>query len=57
MKKKKDDNTGIVIPGFLLTGIGTGFLFMDRIPMAIPAFTLIGLGLGFLTMAIMAQKQ
>lgn len=55
MKKKKWDS-GMLIPAFLLTGIGVGFLLLDRIPLAIPAFTLIGLGVGLLAAFIFRKR-
>ena len=46
-KQKKEDSSGLFIPGCLLLGIGIGFLIGE-----IPAGTLIGLGVGFILMAI-----
>jgi hypothetical protein len=46
-KDKKDDVTGLFIPGGLLVGIGLGFVYGN-----VPAGTLIGLGAGFIVMAI-----
>ena len=37
MGKKKKDIEGMAIPGFLLIGIGVGFLMQFKFPMAIPA--------------------
>ncbi|MFH1358257.1 MAG: hypothetical protein ABIH37_00040 [archaeon] len=52
-KKKKRENVGDwVIPGFLLIGIGIGFLTGQ-----IAAFTLIGLGAGFLVVLLAMLKK
>ena len=53
MVKKKDTAvpSGVLVPGFLLLGIGIGFL-ID----AVAAGTLIGLGLGFIGMYVFGKK-
>ncbi len=46
-KKRKDDASGLFVPGGLLVGIGLGFVFGN-----IPAGTLIGLGAGFIVIGV-----
>ena len=52
---KKIDSK-MLIPAGLLIGIGCGFLFLYRFPLAIPAFTLIGLGTGMLGAYLFREK-
>jgi hypothetical protein len=54
---KKDDVSKWPVPAFLLMGIGFGFLFLDKWPLAIPAFTLIGLGLGLLITFLTSRNK
>ena len=56
MKKKKVDST-MLIPACLLSGLGIGFLLLDRFPLAIPAFTLLGLGVGMFGAYVFREKK
>lgn len=50
-KVKKAVDSGVLVPGGLLIGIGLGFILGN-----IPAWTLIGLGVGFVGMWIFRKK-
>ncbi|MFH1409736.1 MAG: hypothetical protein ABIH34_07530 [Nanoarchaeota archaeon] len=54
---KKHDMSRWPVPAFLLIGIGTGFLLVEKFPTAIPAFTLIGLGVGIFFTYMTSRKK
>ena len=54
-QKNKMDST-ILIPGFLLIGLGVGFILLEKIPIGIPGFTLLGLGIGMILAYIFREK-
>jgi hypothetical protein len=49
--KKESDNSGVLIPGGLLVGLGVGLLINK-----VAALTLIGLGAGFIAMWFFRNK-
>jgi hypothetical protein len=56
-QKKKKINSTWLIPACLFIGLGFGFLFGLKYPLAIPAFTLMGLGVGILGAFVFGERK
>jgi len=57
MKNEKKDKSTWAIGGGLLIGIGVGFFFLQRSPLAFVGSMLAGLGIGLLVTAIISIKK
>lgn len=57
MTNKKNDKSTWAIGGGVLIGIGVGFFFLERSPLAFVGSILIGLGIGLLITSIISSKK
>ena len=57
MKNKKDDKSTWAIGGFILIGIGVGFFFIQKSPLAFVGSMLVGLGIGLLVTALISTQK
>ena len=55
MTDKKNDKSTWAIGGCLLIGIGVGFFFIQKSPLAFVGSMLVGLGLGLVITAIISS--
>ena len=56
-KNKKDDKSTWAIGGGLLLGLGVGFFFLQKSPLAFIGCMLAGLGLGLLITSIISSSK
>ena len=56
-KNKKDDKSTWAIGGGLLLGLGVGFFFLQKSPLAFVGCMLAGLGLGLLITSIISSRK
>ena len=57
MKNKETDKSTWAVGGGLLMGIGVGFFFLHKSPLAFVGSILVGLGLGLLVTALISVKK
>ena len=57
MTNKKNDKSSWAIGGGLMIGIGVGFFFLERSPLAFVGSILIGLGVGLLITSIISSRK
>lgn len=57
MTNKKDDKSSWAIGGGVLIGIGVGFFFLPKSPLAFVGSIMVGLGLGLLITAIISRNK
>jgi len=57
MANKKDDKSTWAIGGGVLIGIGVGFFFLQKSPLAFVGSMLAGLGIGLVITAVISSKK
>ena len=57
MTNKEDDQSTWAIGGGILIGIGVGFFFVHKSPLAFVGSMLVGLGLGLVITALISSKK
>ena len=57
MTNKKDDKSTWAIGGCIIIGIGVGFFFLQKSPLAFVGSILVGLGIGLVITAIISRKK
>ena len=57
MTDKRSDKSTWVIGGGILIGMGIGFFFLQKSPIAFVASLLLGLGLGLIIAAILSRER
>ena len=57
MTGKKNDKSSWAIGGGLLIGIGVGFFFIQKAPLAFVGSMLAGLGIGLVITALISMKK
>ena len=57
MTTKKDDKSSWAIGGTIIIGVGVGFFFLPRSPLAFVGSLIIGLGLGLVLTSIISTKN
>jgi len=57
MTNKKDDKSTWAIGGGIMIGIGVGFFFLQKSPLAFVGSILVGLGIGLVITAIISSKK
>ncbi|MEB8330185.1 hypothetical protein OO009_12545 [Flavobacteriaceae bacterium KMM 6897] len=57
MSNKKDNKSSWAIGGGLLVGMGVGFFFLEKSPLAFIGCMFIGLGVGLLITAILSKNK
>ncbi|MFT4832387.1 MAG: F0F1-type ATP synthase assembly protein I [Psychroserpens sp.] len=57
MTDKKDNRSSWAIGGGLLIGMGIGFFFLEKSPLAFIGCMFIGLGVGLLISAILSKNK
>lgn len=57
MADKKDDKSTWAIGGGILMGIGVGFFFIQKSPLAFVGSIFLGLGIGLVITAIISSKR
>jgi len=57
MADKKNDKSTWAIGGGLLIGIGVGFFFLQKSPLAFVGSILVGLGIGLVIAALISARK
>ncbi len=57
MTNKKDDKSSWAVGGSLMIGIGAGFFFIKKSPLAFVACLLIGLGAGLVITSLISREK